>query len=500
MRLVVILSGIIGCQAVFIPADLAALQVAVNSCISETPDGSCPNFAASNDATGNPHGVIGDWDISQVTSLFRLFRIYGYGSVGATSCYFNSDISKWDTSSVTTMRETFEGCYDFNSDLSSWDVSNVVNMEDTFNDCHVFTSDLSSWNTSKVTNMKQTFKYNRAFNSDLSAWDVSKVTNMWGTFAYAEVFISDLSSWDVSKSTEFYYMFAGGRTGRPDSIFNSDLSTWDVSNAKSGLTGLSSMFRDAKSFNSDLSKWNFPKVTMLTSTFFGASSFNSDLSNWDVSQMENVNSMFRYATSFNSDLSGWDTSNVWTTQYMFAGASSFNSDLSNWDVSNVIYISGMFASATAFLADSMDLSSWNVVTATDKGLNVGVTADSLASCAWASSDAPKFQGCEYCEDCTSNNMVCKVGSGSFTCNCDIGHYKNVAGDNLPWDATEYFCKPCEPGKYQDQTNEPTCKDCPSGKSSLSGWSACLNATQIKQKFLVERNPDLVPAYNMANSC
>jgi hypothetical protein len=58
-----------GVHAVFTPADRSALNKAVTSCLSETGDGSCPTFAASNDATGNPYGVIGDWDVSQVTSL-----------------------------------------------------------------------------------------------------------------------------------------------------------------------------------------------------------------------------------------------------------------------------------------------------------------------------------------------------------------------------------------------------------------------------------------------
>jgi len=66
-------------QAVFTPADRDALKAAVGTCNSsgvctggcfgETADGSCPTFAASNDATGNPYGVIGDWDVSSVTSM-----------------------------------------------------------------------------------------------------------------------------------------------------------------------------------------------------------------------------------------------------------------------------------------------------------------------------------------------------------------------------------------------------------------------------------------------
>jgi hypothetical protein len=77
-----------GVQAVFAPADGDDLKAAVGTCtragsypsytypcsggcLGETPDGSCPTFAASDDATGNPYGVMRDWDVSQVTSLSR---------------------------------------------------------------------------------------------------------------------------------------------------------------------------------------------------------------------------------------------------------------------------------------------------------------------------------------------------------------------------------------------------------------------------------------------
>jgi hypothetical protein len=56
--------------AVFAPADRTALKAAVGTCLSETPDGSCPQFAATNATPGNPYGVIGDWDVSAVTSMY----------------------------------------------------------------------------------------------------------------------------------------------------------------------------------------------------------------------------------------------------------------------------------------------------------------------------------------------------------------------------------------------------------------------------------------------
>ena len=45
--------------------------------------------------------------------------------------------------------------------------------------------------------------------------------------------------------------------------------------------------------------------------------------------------MFREAESFNQDISGWDTSNVVNMTDMFYIASSFNQDLSSWNVANV---------------------------------------------------------------------------------------------------------------------------------------------------------------------
>ena len=63
--------------AVFAPAGgnsweigKVALKNAITNCLSETADGSCPIFAASNDVTGNPYGVIGAWDVSAVTDMY----------------------------------------------------------------------------------------------------------------------------------------------------------------------------------------------------------------------------------------------------------------------------------------------------------------------------------------------------------------------------------------------------------------------------------------------
>ena len=65
-------------EAVFTPVGGASLKAAIGTCnndgciggcLGETPDGSCPIFAASNDTTGNPYGVIDDWNVAQVAQF-----------------------------------------------------------------------------------------------------------------------------------------------------------------------------------------------------------------------------------------------------------------------------------------------------------------------------------------------------------------------------------------------------------------------------------------------
>ena len=179
-----------GTQAAFAPADTAALKAAVGTCsdgydfnsatgrfniictggcLGETPDGSCPLFAASNDATSNPYSVIGDWDVSRVTDMSFMFEISA----------FNSDLSKWNTGAVLSMAGMFAQS-DFNGDLSKWNTGAVLSMDTMFYGSQ-FNGDISKWNTGAVTHMTSMF-YNSQFNGDLSKWNTGAVTYMDNMF------------------------------------------------------------------------------------------------------------------------------------------------------------------------------------------------------------------------------------------------------------------------------------------------------------------------------
>ena len=93
---------------------------------------------------------------------------------------------------------------------------------------------------------------------------------------------------------------------------------------------MSSMFRNADSFNADISNWDVSSVTSMSGMFMDAASFNADISGWDVSSVTTMHSTFRNADSFNRDISGWNVSGVTNMNGMFYLADAFEQNLGNW--------------------------------------------------------------------------------------------------------------------------------------------------------------------------
>ena len=78
------------------------------------------------------------------------------------------------------------------------------------------------------------------------------------------------------------------------------IADWDVSE----VTDMSSLFRDATSFNGDLKDWKFPNVTHMTNMFSGATSFKGDgVSGWKFPKVVDMSKMFDGATSFDGRFS-----------------------------------------------------------------------------------------------------------------------------------------------------------------------------------------------------
>ena len=129
------------------------------------------------------------------------------------------------TSLVTNMDELFEDNNSeklFDSDISFWDTSNVTSMANMFYGAEVFNTDISAWNTSKVINMQSMFLGSISFNQNIGSWDTSSVTNMDSMFWNTPSFNQDLTGWCVSNFTSEPSNFAA----TPSALINANKPIW----------------------------------------------------------------------------------------------------------------------------------------------------------------------------------------------------------------------------------------------------------------------------------
>ena len=257
-----------------------------------------------------------------LTTMYRMF----YNA----DKFDNSDISGWDTRNVTNMAEFAKNNGNFDTDLSGWDTSNVTNMFAAFSSAFNFNQDLNSWNTSSVVDISCMFSSALDQNQVYDNWDVSKVTNMAYLFSRTDEQRVDplVTNWNTSNVTNMVGMFSSP-------FINPDLSGWDTRNV--GPLGFQGMFRDASSFNNDVSNFVFTKPkTYLGSMFRGATAFNQDLSMWDMTNVNATEYMFENSSAFNQDISSWNLGADWDEAVnMFTNATAFNQDISNWCAASI---------------------------------------------------------------------------------------------------------------------------------------------------------------------
>lgn len=274
-------------------------------------------------------------DLSQTTTMNNWFQ--SCDSFSGTS----TDMSLWDTSTITSLQNTFSNCSIFNGDVSTWNVSLVTNMFETFRDCPVFQGDVSSWDVSLVQNFTATFRGCLVFNQNISSWNVSSGQFFNSMLQACSNFNQDVGSWNMSNATEIPAMFNGC------SIFNQNLNSWDVSS----VTNMFALFQRCFSFNGDITSWDVSNVTNMSSMFLSCSVFNQDITGWITTSLTNMFRMFQSATIFNQDISTWNTSLVTNMSTVFLFTNSFNQDLSSWQIGLVTNMTNMFAFITLSTAN-----------------------------------------------------------------------------------------------------------------------------------------------------
>lgn len=299
-----------------------------------TPD------ASFNDAIdfyfGGTQGFASDTDENSIEQVIGIF--------GSSTQY---KITHWDTSSVTSMKNTFDGRTDFNEDISKWDVSNVSSMSGMFRSSSLFNKPIGSWNTNNVVNAEGMFNAASAFNQDISGWfDSGNLQKAGYMFNHASSFNQDISYWEMSNVKSTRFMFHGA-----SSFVGKDINYWDMSSN----TNTASMFKLANSFSEPLDKWKLQNVR-IASSMFSYTSYNQDISGMFPSNsvIFNISEMFK-DSSFNQNISTWYTNNVVTTSEMFYNNATFNQNIDTWNTTSLINTSRMFYNASSF---NQNLSNW----------------------------------------------------------------------------------------------------------------------------------------------
>ena len=314
------------------------------------------------------------------------------------------DLTKWDTSRITSMRNALNGCSSISMNSLSWNTSNVTDMANMLMGCSGF----SPYNgvtidTRKVKDFTNMFRDIPNY-FDVTSLDFSSataVTNMFnncGCFMNAGSWkfpnLRDASSWferalymggsgfgflDMSKITSFRRMFANAGTA-PNAIGN-----WKTGN----VTDMSEMFIGCSSFEGNCDAWDVSKVTTMKSMFRGIDVSELNFSAWDVSNVKdmsymfaggrarrfngqnrwnsiNVTTMRSMFQSFDCDdgtLAGLKTNSVVDMSYMFSGFQNlWDAGVATFNTSNVVDMSNMFYGCGGFQGN---LGSWDVSKVTD---------------------------------------------------------------------------------------------------------------------------------------
>jgi surface protein len=303
----------------------AELKQAVDNCLADNAQGWC-NCGYSADCGPASTSDIGNWDVSEVTSMSQLFK-------DATA--FDADLWSWNTAQVTDMTQMFQSAKAFNGySVGNWNTGQVTSMYSMFYEAQTFNQDIGNWDTSKVKDMRQMFRSATSFDRPLSTWNTRQVTDMYRMFAHAKMFNHDISTWDTSAVTSVQYMFYDAPA------FNRPIGSWNMSNVKD----MEGMFARSAVFDKPINTWDTSSVTNMNWMFQYASAFNQPLYSWQTSSVKFMDGMFSYATAFNQQISIWSTpalqsahqmficANAWLSTYRLidAGASGSDGPPSAW--------------------------------------------------------------------------------------------------------------------------------------------------------------------------
>nr|DAK64682.1 MAG TPA: protein of unknown function DUF285 [Caudoviricetes sp.] len=137
----------------------------------------------------------------------------GYGGPEKNEYVKELDLSRWDTTLMTSAVEMFSGWENLKFvDLDGWTMENVENTRNMFSGCNSLqTLDTSSWDLSNLIKAGAMFSdCNSLQTLDTSSWNLSNLIEAVVMFDNCNSLQTlDTSSWNLSNLIETSYMFSG---------------------------------------------------------------------------------------------------------------------------------------------------------------------------------------------------------------------------------------------------------------------------------------------------
>lgn len=122
-----------------------------------------------------------------------------------------ADLSRLDTSKLTSMRSMFKSCWSLKElNMEGWDTSNVIDMSHMFRGCEKLTPQVSHFNTSKVVDFGWMFYGCQNLDgSQFKDWDTSSAEYMNNMFHGTKIRNTlDMSSWNMRNVINMSHMCA----------------------------------------------------------------------------------------------------------------------------------------------------------------------------------------------------------------------------------------------------------------------------------------------------
>ena len=325
-----------------------------------TITGTIKGFAFNNTGYTSSLTDIRNWGPLELSTSASFYGANELGPiVGPTSNWYKLTATDFPKISTTSMKDFFRDTRQFSGSIENWNTSTVTSLENTFNNAPLFNTPLS-WDTSLVTSMSGTFARATDFNQPLN-WNTGNVTNFAHMFYSASSYNHPIAVLPTATTIESMFEDA--------TSFNADVVSIDTTN----ITTMKNTFKGATDFGiggtPSIVDWGTSNVITMEGMFQDAINFNEDIATngnqWSTTEVVKMNSMFQGATSFsgtgsNGGVSTWNTQNVDNMSFMFYSASAFNADISSWNISNLLDATEMLSGATSFTTLNYDalLNGW----------------------------------------------------------------------------------------------------------------------------------------------